>query len=404
MSNSTKDVVKNVFSNRNILAISLTTTFWGIFNHAWQPYWALYLKYELGATVPIVGLLSMIQSAEQVLFQLPGGVIADKFGRKRIIVLGTSLRLIPPIVYLLATSWEHVLPAVIINATGSLYMPAFNAMIADSLPSRQRGTGYGAYQMITSLPGIFMPALGGFVLDTFGFKEGVRLFNVLTTFTVMITIIVRAKLITETLAKESKERSTRATLSAALDAPRSIWIMVFASTIGGFAMRLVMNFTVIYAKENIGLTVTQLGLAQTAGSILHTVLIMPTGMLSDRIGRRPMILFSHIVGPLTNWGLILVQDFPQYLLLRLIGTIGGTLGGPAWQAMIADIIPREKRGTVMGLMSTASGAIGFPSPMLGGYIWENYSPETAFNTSLIIGLMPMPILTLYVKEPRKEEE
>jgi len=402
MSNSAKDMMRNVFSNKNILAISLTTTLWGIFNNAWQPYWSVYLKQELGASIAIVGLISMIQSAEQLLFQLPGGIIADKFGRRKIILFGTSLRLIPPIIYLFATTWEQVIPAVIINATGSLYMPAFSAIVADSLPSRQRGTGYGVYNMITSIPGIFMPAIGGIVLDALGYRQGVRIFNVLAMFTVTAALIIRAKLITETLTKESGQRTARETFSSVFNVPRTIWIMTVVSTLSGFASRMVMNFTSIYAIEIIKLTNTQFGLAQTASSILYTVMILPSGMLSDRIGRKPMIFFSYVLGPLTTWSLIIVKNFPQYLFLRLIGGIGMAMG-PAWQALIADLVPREKRGTVMGLMSTIPGLVGTPSSWVGGYIWEIYTPETPFNLALFISLVSVPALFL-VKEPEKGEE
>ncbi|MFB0543584.1 MAG: MFS transporter, partial [Candidatus Bathyarchaeia archaeon] len=212
---STKDVIKNVFSNRNILAISLTTTLWSVCNAGWSPYWPLYLKHELGATVAVLGMLSVIQTSEQLLFQLPGGILADRFGRRKIILFGTSLRIIAPLIYLMATNWVHVIPAVIVNAMSSIYTPAFDAIIADSLPQRQRGAGYGAYRMITSLPRVFMPVLGGIIMDALGYKEGVRIFLIATIIASVVMILIRARFLTETLIESSgQRRSTRATLSA----------------------------------------------------------------------------------------------------------------------------------------------------------------------------------------------
>jgi len=413
MASSTKDVMRNVFSNRNILTISLTTTLWSVCNQAWQPFWSLYLKEELGATVAIVGLLSMIQNAEMLLFQLPGGILADKIGRRKVILFGTCLRFIPPVVYLLATSWEHVLVAVIANASASIYSPALEAIVADSLPRGQRGAGYGAYRMITSLPMVFMPTVGGIVMDALGYKAGVKIFNIATFLAVIVVLLVRMKLVTETLAKKGKQRSTRATFSSALKVPRTIWVMMIVATLGGFAMRMVMQFISIYAKEVILLSNTELGLAQTGGSLLSSILIMPSGMLSDRIGRKPIISVAQVIQPLTTWGIILVSvgSFPQYLLLRLFGGVGSALGGgfygfaggPAWQALVADLVPSENRGTIMGLISTITGAIGAPSSLIGGYLYEG-SPQTTFNIALIIGLVSVPIFVLLVKEPKKGGE
>lgn len=406
-------VLRNVFSNRNILAISFTTTLWSLGNNAWQQnYWSLWLKEELGVSIALIGVLSTIQSAEQMLFQLPGGIIADKFGRRRIILFGTSLRLIPPIIYILATNWEQILLATIINASSSIYMPAFEAIVADSLPSRQRGAGYGAYRMITSLPRIFMPSIGGVVMDAWGYRDGVRFFNITTIFLVIIVVVIRARYITETLAKTTEKRSTKTTFTDALKVPRSIWAMMIVATVSGFALRMVMQLTPIFVKEVIGLSNTEMGFAATASSLVSSLLIMPSGMLSDRMGRKPLILTAELLTPLTTLGIMYVNGFPQYLMLQILVGVGAALGGrhfgfaggPAWQALIADLVPKERRGTVMGLQSTIGGIAGTPAPIIGSYVWEGYSPITAFVISGILTASVIPIFLFFVKEPRKSEE
>jgi hypothetical protein len=67
-------ITKGVFSNMNILAIALTTSAFSLMEHGWRPFWNLYLKTELNASIPVLGLLAMTQSSERLLFQLPGGL------------------------------------------------------------------------------------------------------------------------------------------------------------------------------------------------------------------------------------------------------------------------------------------------------------------------------------------
>lgn len=415
MSTSYRDVIKNVFSNRNILAIALTTSLWSVCNSGWRTYQPLWLKKELGASVAAVGLLSMIQQSSNLLFQLPGGILADRFGRKKIIVYGTAFRLIPPFIYLMATNWTHTIPALLITSLTSIYMPAFNAIIADSLPHEQRGAGYGAYRMITSLPRVFMPIFGGVIMDLWGYAEGVRIFLITTILASVVMVIVRWKVITETLVSTSeRRRSTSATLSASFDLPRTIWIMAAVATLGGFGMRIAMPFTSIYAIDIIKLTNTQLGLVTTTTSIIGTALSMPGGMLSDRFGRKPMILLSRLTNPLGTWGITIVEpyNFTKYFLIRFFAGIGGALGGgrmgfaggPAWQAMVADLVPREKRGTVMGIIGTVTGVVGAPSSWIGGFLWENFTPQTPYYVSLTLGLIATAIFAVFVKEPTKREE
>jgi MFS family permease len=417
MANSYWRVVRDVFSNKNVLAIALTTSVFSLVDMGWRPFWTLYLKNELGASITAVGLLSTIASSERLLFQLPGGLLADRYGRRRIIVYGTALRLLPPVIYLMAGHWTHVIPALLISGAASIYMPAFNAIIADSLPETERGAGYGAYRTITSVPQIFSPVIGGIVMDSLGYREGVKIFLIISFFATIIVTYVRWRVLTETLDQDGKqeiqlETKTKKSLwervNETFDLPRSVWVMVVVAILGSFGLRLVWEFMSIYAVEIVGLTNTQLGMVQTTGGVVSTVLAMPGGMLSDRLGRKPLILTSRLISPLTTYAITLATNFPQYYLISIVSAIGNSLGGggmwaggPAWQALIADLVPREKRGTVMGTIGTVTGLVGTPSSLVGGYLWQLYSPQTPFYLSLVLGLIGTAVFAFGVKEPRK---
>lgn len=418
--NSYWQTVKDVLSNRNVLAIALTTSVFSLVDMGWRPFWTLYLKNELGASITAVGLLSTIASSERLLFQLPGGLLADRYGRRKIIVYGTALRLLPPLIYLWATNWTQVIPALLVSGAASVYMPAFNAIIADSLPETQRGAGYGAYRTITSMPQIVSPVIGGMVMDAFGYREGIKIFLTISFFATVLVTYVRWRYLTETLVRDVKppsprliqqKRSVKERLSSTFDLPRTVWVLVVVAILGSFGMRLVWEFMSIYAVEIVGLTNTQLGLVQTTGGIVSTVLALPGGMLSDRFGRKPLILTSRLILPLTTFAVTLATNFQQYYLISIVSAIGNSLGGggmwgggPAWQALIADLVPREKRGTVMGTIGTVTGVVGTPSSLVGGYLWTLYSPQTPFYLSLIMGLIGTAVFAFGVKEPKKLEK
>ena len=406
--------IKVVFSNRNILGIALTTSLWSFTSSGWYPFRVMYLKDELGASITILGMLSMLISSEQLLFQLPGGILADNFGRRKIIIYGTSLRIISPLIYLFATHWTHVIPALILEGAASVYMPAFMAIIADSLPENERGAGYGAFRMITSIPRIFSPFMGGMVMDMMGYREGAKIFLIASSIAGIISTYVRSRVITETLVQESRPRKQSvkellAQLKPDFKFPRTIKVMLIVSIIGSFGIRLVMGFISVYAIDIIGLTNTQLGLVQTTGAVIATSLSFPGGILSDRFGRKPMILISRIVSPFTLLGITLSSTFQQYYLIMCISSIGGALGGgamgfaggPAWNALITDIVPLEKRATVMGTMSTLTGIVGAPSSLIGGYLWTMFSPQLPFQIAMVLGIICSIIFAVGVKEPKR---
>lgn len=405
-------MVRDVFSNRNILAISLTTTLWSLVQQGWNPFWPKYLKDHLGASVTIIGMFSMISTAENLLFQLPGGVLADRYGRRRIIVAGTFLRTFSPLIYFLAASWEWIIPAAIINGMASLYMPAFTAIVADSMPERRRGAGYGAYNMITSLPQIFSPLIGGVVMDRYGYYYGIRMFLVCQVVASLVMTTIRYLTIKETMERAGGEGTTlRPSIQTFREFPRPIVVMMAVSVFGSFSARLVMDFTNLYALEVVRLTNTQLGFVTTMVGSISALLALPGGMLSDRYGRKNNIMLSRTVSPITQYLMTVTSSFDAYALVRAFNGVGLALGGggmytggPSWNALIADIVPQEKRATVIGTMGTVTALMGAPSSILGGWLWQTFSPQLPFQISMFVGLIGAAIFWVGVKEPSPEEK
>ncbi|MFB0543291.1 MAG: MFS transporter, partial [Candidatus Bathyarchaeia archaeon] len=105
------------------------------------------------------------------------------------------------------------------------------------------------------------------------------------------------------------------------------------------------------------------------------------------------------------------RNFTQVFLVQIISSIGsgfggggyGGMGGPAWQALVADLVPSRMRARIMGLMGTVTGLSSLPSPIIGGYLYENYSPQTAFIVASMLGLLGSVAFGIFVKEPKKRE-
>lgn len=417
-----KSIFREVFSNRNILVLSFSALMWAVSNTLWRPYWSLYAL-ELGATKEIVGILSMIESSSLLLCQLPGGMLADRFGRRNVIVYFTAFRILTPVLYFFAPSWQYLIPGLICQSVGSAYMPAYNAIMAESLPYERRGAGYGAYRMMTSLPRTFTVLLGGIIMDSMGLVVGFKTVLVWSSFVAVLVFIVRAKYLRETLNADGPKTSTEASAETSAEErqgdgfsvsklPKSIWAMIVVACLSSFAVRMAMPFLVVYAVEVVGLTTTEWGLIQTAVGLLSAGLSMPGGMLSDRIGRKPLILASRVISPVSMLGLTFCSTFVHILFVRGVGAVGaglgggiwGMMGGPAWQALVADMVPSSRRGRVMGFMATITGVAGVPSSWLGGYLWDNYAPEYPFWLSFIIGIIPIIIFYVFVKEPKNREK
>ncbi len=143
--------VRQFLGNSNIVSVMVAQTTAMFIAWLWWPYRSLYIL-ELGASKEVLGALLMIETVGGMVFQLPGGVLADRFGRKKIMLLSAIIGLGSPLIYLLATSWVHIAPALLLASTSALSRPAYNALIAESLPPEKRGSGFAAISFVQKNP------------------------------------------------------------------------------------------------------------------------------------------------------------------------------------------------------------------------------------------------------------
>jgi MFS family permease len=404
-------VVKAVLSERNVFVLAFTgvlATSFSMLSVRWMPLYQL----ELGATPEIVGVTVMLTSLVQLLLLLPGGILADRFGRKKVIVAGWALIPIASVVMIAARNWQQLILGQVLQSAGmAISAPATQALIADSLPRRARGSGFGAYRMLMNLPMIVTPIVGGMLMDRVGLVNGMVVGFYLSLTAFAIAALLRAKFLRETLRPMVGARGKPPTFSESVSSLSRIrgtlLAMLIVEILSAFVMLLIMPFETIYAVSVKGFTKTQWGLVGTVMGTILTILSLPGGMISDRLGRRPMIFLGRVARPLSSLGLILLPGFNQVLFLSIVtsvglglgGEAGGPMSGPAWQALKADLVPAKDRGKVLGFFATIAVSSGLPAPVIGGYLYRR-SPAQPFLASVLLGLIPLFAVYFFVKEPQ----
>lgn len=415
---SSLSVIRETFSNRNIAVIMVTDALSTFISWLWWPYQSLFIL-ELGATKVLLGMLLMVGTFSQLLFQYPGGILADRFGRQKVIVLSSVFSVIPPLIYLVSTNWTHLGPALVIASAGVMSRPARNALIAESLPNDKRSSGFAAISMVTQIPRFFTSLLGGVLMDYYGVYDGVRIVMVTSVAVAFFSTILRWKYISETFnlstvkEKRSKPTSTGVRALKEMGAiPRNVWVMTVVAGLSAFAARVTFSFMVIYAVEIIGLTKTEYGLIGTVVSVIAMLLTLPGGMLADRIGKKMSIILSRSLASLSTLGITYAGGFWQMGAVRILSGVasglGGTYmrvrGGPVWTALVADITPVESRGRMMGLMGTIVSMVSTPGSWVGGYLYDGVSPASPFQASFILNMIGTVIFIVLLKPSNVAKE
>ncbi len=403
--------LKTVISNRNVMVVTITQSITMFAMFLWRPFWGLYVL-ELGGTKSTIGLLTTIQSLTTLLVQLPGGVISDRLGRKRVILIASVLGFLPPIIYRYSTHWTMLVPGAIVAALSTIAMPALSALIADSLPQENRATGFGAYSMAWYLAIVVSIPLGGYILDQLGVVTGTKWGLLISVILTLPVVLIRWKYIDETVnlnPKSEQKGKSRFSMTQLRSVSNEIWKLILVAILSSFSFQLFWSYVVVYSVEEIGMSMMQWSYVSTIANFAAACFMIPSGFLSDKVGRKRIIVLSQFAVSLSSLGYAVSSGYSGIAVTRVLGSVGeglggnvmGSVGGPVWQALVTGVTPMESRGSILGLMGTITGLVTTPSPVLGGYLYETFSPQAPFLLSFVLGLIGCLVVLVWVKEPER---
>ncbi len=408
--------LKTVISNRNVMAVTVTQSITMFAMFLWRPFWGLYVL-ELGGTKSTIGLLTTIQSLTTLLVQLPGGVISDRLGRKRVILIASVLGFLPPIIYRYSTHWTMLVPGAIVAALSTIAMPALSALIADSLPQENRATGFGAYSMAWYLAIVVSIPLGGYILDQLGVVKGTQWGLLISVILTLPVVLIRWKYIDETVnlnPNSEQKGKPRFSMAQLKSVPGEIWKLILVAILSSFSFQLFWSYVVVYSVEEIGMSMMQWSYVSTIANFAAACFMIPSGFLSDKVGRKRIIVLSQFAVSLSSLGYAVSSGYSGIAVTRVLGSVGeglggnvmGSVGGPVWQALVTGVTPMESRGSILGLMGMITGFVTTPAPVLGGYLYETFTPQAPFLLSFVLGLIGCLVVLVWVKEPERviEEE
>ncbi|MBD3205881.1 MFS transporter [Candidatus Bathyarchaeota archaeon] len=410
----TLSVLREIFKTRNVSVLTTTQTLSMIIGTLWTPFQALYIL-ELGASKQDLGLIFTIQSFTELLIQIPGGILADRWGRKKVIILSVFLRLLSTLIFFFAFHWIHIAPALILTSASIISAPASSALLAESIRKENVSTAFAAIRTITEFPLIFTSLIGGVVIDKIGLIQGVKTMLIAYVLVNLVSILLQWIYITETVVKtplEEEKINRKGLLQDIKELSGNIWVLAIIMGISTFALRLISSYTVVYATEVIGLSTTQWGLLGAIANLTAILVSIPGGRISDSIGRKTGVILSRIPMTLATLGYTISKNFTHLAIVRTLNGLGsgigadlyGTQGGPLWQALIVEYTPSSERGKIMGIIGTIKSVLSAPASWIGGYLYEKISPSTPFWASFLIDSLAILVLVTLLKPSQYDTE
>jgi MFS family permease len=405
--------IKNEFSfiqgNYKILFIS-----WILMDIAWEmpnPNFQYYVE-ALGGTEVSLGIIGLANFLGMAIVAFPGGYLADKCGRQKIISVMSFGIALSFLFFAFAPSWEFILLGTITSSLCLIYQPALFAMVQDSLPHNRRGIGSSLIELIHGSFNTPGPIIAGILLLLFGLVNSMRIIYLIMTTLFLIAAIWRLKL-KETMKGRDPikfryfitlyPKSIKESFAIWKKVPRSMLWVCIIQTIAMFGFALTRVINAIYARDVLLIPQDQWWLTFIPLLLTMVIASIPIGKMIDVIGRKiPLILGSIIFGCSTT--IFIFGDFFMVMVSMILFGISFLLLMTSINALIADLVHEENRGRVNGFVNFVSYVSQGLAMLIGSFLFAEVFPQSPFYLSLLLVVPILLIIHFQVVEPKKHLE
>ncbi len=368
---------------RNVWAVSLTSFFMDISTEMVINILPLFLSNVLGVKTNIIGVIEGVAEATASLLKVFSGWLSDKLrGRKWIAVAGYGLSALAKPFFYFAASWEAVAGVRWVDRVGKGIRTApRDALVADSVVPEVRGLAFGfqrAADTAGAMLGILISLGVVWAAQSAAVKLGAGTFR-----TVVLLSIIPGVLAVLALALGTKDVAVSGQREMPRFAFRSLGkpFMIFMLIVGIFDLGNSSDaFLTLRAQER-GLSVVGILAMLAAYNMVYALLSAPAGSLSDRIGRRRMIIGGWFVYALIYLGFGLAQAAWHIVVLYILYGCYYALAYSTAKAMVADLVPANLRGTAYGTYNAVLGILDFPASLIAGILWQGVGAWQGFGPS-----------------------
>jgi len=382
----------------NVVALGLVSLFTDVSSEMIYPLLPLFLTSVLGAGQTYVGLVEGVAESAASLTKLWSGWLSDRLGRRKgLVVAGYTLSTLSrPLVAFALVPW-HVLAVRFTDRLGKgLRTSPRDALIAASTDRAVMGRAYGFHRSMDHLGAIAGPLLAFGLLALLG--DRLRAIFLLAAIPGILSVLILILRVSEVQA-DPVEPSAEPRRVARFDRRLKLFLLIVTLfTLGNSSDA----FLLLRAQET-GIVMAHLPLLWMLLHIVKAASGMPGGILSDLRGRRGSIIAGWLVYALAYLGFgAATQPWQIWGLFGFYGLYFGLTEGVE-RALIADLVPAERRASAFGLYHFCIGVAALPSSLLMGFLYQHFGAGPAFTFgAALAALSALLLLTLFRPSPRSE--
>lgn len=384
----------------NVILIGLVSFFADLSAEMVYPLIPLYLTTVFGATPALVGVIEGIAESLASLLKVFSGYATDKYRKKKpIAFLGYATGLVYKVALIFASSWVGILGARVIDRFGKGIRTApRDVLVSESSDSKKLGQSFGLHKALD-----MAGSAAGILVAFFIMKAGNGEFAYKRIFLLSCIPAVASLFVFTAIKETSKPRESKAPLNVFrglknLDSQLKLYLVVaFVFTLGNSS-----NTFLLLRAGNVGFDSASVVLLYFLYNIVSSLLAIPLGKMSDRIGRKRVLVAGYVTFALVYAGFAWAANKPMLIAAFALYGVFTAMTAGVERAFIAEIAPKELKGTMLGLHSTVVGIALLPASVIAGLLWNAFGPVVPFAFGASLSLAAALILAFGLSPKAKK--
>jgi MFS family permease len=386
--------------SKNVRSLGWVSLFNDIASEMIYPLLPLFLNTVLGAGVVFIGLIEGIAESVSSFLKLFSGWVSDRFQkRKGLILFGYALASITRPFIGLATSAYHVLFLRFFDRIGKgVRSSPRDALLSQSCGEEERGKAFGFQRAMDHAGAMTGPLIASFLMAVF--TKDLRIIFLLAFIPSLFCLWILWRGVTD-VKKEQNSISSP---------PKLHWrgwdrkFKYFLIIITLFTLGNSSDAFLLLRAQDLGLNIVTIPILWFLFHLSKTIFSVPGGALSDRIGRRKVMILAWMIYGLVYLGFAFASTALHIWLLFIIYGLFYGLSEGTERAWVADLVEKPKRGTAYGAYHFCIGMAALPASLLMGLIWKAIGVQWAFSFGAIMALIAAFLAIVLMKSDQKEKK
>ncbi len=334
---------------------------------------------SIGAGGLLIGMIEGAAETTASLLKVASGWFSDRYDRRKPFLLGGygSSALVKPLLILATSPW-HVLGIRLTERVGKGVRSApRDALVADSTAPESMGKAFGFHKAMDSAGAVAGVVAALVVLALVASMEELERYRSVFMVAVVPAFVAVAVIFLFVREKEGVPRAARGAFVRDMSKlGREFWALM--AVVVTFYVGEISYAFFLLKGQDAGMSDTTVIALYLLYNIVFVLVAIPSGSLSDRLGRVPVILFSFSMFVVTCATMAMADGLVLLMAgFALFGLYKGTSEG-VLKAYVVDVIPRDMRGTALGAFHTSVGLVMLPGGIVAGLLWDSVGPWATF--------------------------